>query len=639
MKKVFFSQKRIVLIMVLLLIMISCSRKYNRLEFAIEFAGKNKNELIEVLEYYKNDKLKYQAACFLIENMPQWYSYEGWQLDSLEVLMKKDRQNNLSEKEKKAWIGFDYHTLNKVYDAQVITSKYLIENIELAFKEWKNRPWNKTLPFKDFCELILPYRIGNEKLSNWRSLYNSYYGNILDSIYEGNDVLEACKIINDELNRQSYKYSVEWKVPHLSADFLFNTRIGYCREISDLIQYAMRSCGIPVAADFMLYSPDYRYSHEWNVVRDTTGKYLQFGFDNLNPIRNNTQNDGRKKGKVYRHCYALQEERNVIYKYAGWNIGETKSKYWKDVTSEYFGSNEALVRLYDVDNQCIGLSVFSTHGWQIIGEGIHKGKNKVSFKDIEPSIIYMPVSVGIEIHAAGYPFMIDKKGQVKEFIPDTTCLEEVLLNRKMALIPRIAAWGYSQIGARLEGDNNKKFTHPQFIAEVKDTMNYTYQILKSNCSKPVRYIRYIPPFKLLQIAELKLYEDSSCQKEVKMKPITDIPNIVNVIDGDILSYLYKTSKDTIQPLIFDFGSPKQINSIYYIPRTDDNYVWKGDVYELLYNDGPNGWKSLGEKIATSKNIKFKAPQNALLWLRNKTKGTEEQVFIYKKNRQFFNSDF
>ena len=45
------------------------------------------------------------------------------------------------------------------------------------------------------------YRIGNERLSDWRSLYNAYYGNLLDSIYTGSDVLEACKCVNDELNR------------------------------------------------------------------------------------------------------------------------------------------------------------------------------------------------------------------------------------------------------------------------------------------------------------------------------------------------------------------------------------------------------------------------------------------------------
>lgn len=639
MRKKSYIQKITVLIALCMLAISACERKPDRLQYALEFAGKNRIELEKVLEHYKSDSLKYRAACFLIKNMPRWYAYDGWQLDTLHTLMSKQLKGTLTEDEKKRWQGFDYRTLKKVYDAHIITSDYLIENIDMAFKEWRERPWNRTLPFKDFCELILPYRVGNERLSEWRKLYRSYYGHLLDSLYQGSDVLEACKVVNDELNRQDCSYCIDWNVPHHDADKLFYARIGYCRENSDLIQYAMRSCGIPVAADFMPYSPDYRYSHEWNVVRDTTSKYIQFGYDAIDPVRKNSQSDGRKKGKIYRYCYALQEERESIYKQAGWNMGGTEGKYWKDVTSEYFGSNEALVNLIDYDKSPIGLSVFSVNGWQVIGEGVRKNRTMAHFNNIEPAIIYMAVKLGSEIQPAGYPFMLTKNGQVEEFVPDTANCEEVVLSRKMALIPRVAAWGYSQIGARIEGDNDIKFSNPRLMAEIKDTIDYTFQVWESNYTNPIRYIRYVPPTGILQVAEIKLYEDTSLEKEIRMKPVTLLPYIEHVTDGDILSFLYLTSEGIIEPLVFALERPQSIRSIYYVTRTDDNYVWEGDVYELLYQDGPDGWKSLGTKTATSKHITFNAPKNALLWLRDKTKGREEQVFIYKHNRQWFNSDF
>lgn len=629
----------LVFIMFISILFSGCVTKFDRLEYALEFAGENRRELEKVLEYYRNDSLKYRAACFLIENMPRWYAYDGWQLDTLEVLIRENGKGNLPKDDKMRWRGFDYHTLNKVYDSKVITSEYLIENIELAFKEWKKRPWNKSLSFEDFCDLILPYRIGNERLSNWRSLYNAYYGSLLDSVYTGSDVLLACKCINDELNRQGYKYNTEWNVPHYRADYLFETRIGYCREVSDLIQYAMRSCGIPVAADFMPYSPDYRYSHEWNVVRDTTGMYIQFGFDRLDPIRGKITDDGRKKGKVYRYCYALQNEREILRNYFGWNIGGAEGLYWKDVTSEYFGHNQAIVNVFATDKPLVGLSVFSTNGWQVIGEGVYKGSGKAIFNNIEPSIIYVPISLNSGAKPVGYPFMLDRDGHVEEFIPDTINTEKVILKRKMALIPRVAAWGYSQIGARIEGDANVDFKNPKLMAEIKDTMDYTFQVLEGLCPEPVKYIRYIPPVGFLQLAELKLYEDAELKKEIKITPVTDFPNIERVVDGDILSYVYRKSQGVIKPLVFALDSLRQVKGLYYIARTDDNYVWEGDRYELLYFDGEKGWKSLGMKTAVSKHISFDAPGNALLWLRNRTKGKEEQVFIYKNNRQWFNSDF
>ena len=175
------------LLMFFLLLFSGCATKVDRLEYALEFAGENRRELEKVLEYYSDDSLKFRAACFLIENMPRWYAYDGWQLDTFEVLMRQDREGILSKDDKMRWNRFDYHALNKIYDSKVITSEYLIENIDLAFQEWQKRPWNKSLSFDDFCDLILPYRIGNERLSDWRSLYNAYYGNLFDSIYTGNN--------------------------------------------------------------------------------------------------------------------------------------------------------------------------------------------------------------------------------------------------------------------------------------------------------------------------------------------------------------------------------------------------------------------------------------------------------------------
>lgn len=155
------------LLMFFLLLFSGCATKVDRLEYALEFAGENRRELEKVLEYYSDDSLKFRAACFLIENMPRWYAYDGWQLDTLEVLMRKDREGILSKDDKMRWNSFDYHALNKIHDSKVITSEYLIENIDLAFQEWQKRPWNKSLSFDDFCDLIFPYRIGNERLSDW----------------------------------------------------------------------------------------------------------------------------------------------------------------------------------------------------------------------------------------------------------------------------------------------------------------------------------------------------------------------------------------------------------------------------------------------------------------------------------------
>ena len=60
------------LLFVILSILTSCSMQKTKgvsLEHALSMAGENRVELEKVLEYYKNDSLKLEAARFLIRNM------------------------------------------------------------------------------------------------------------------------------------------------------------------------------------------------------------------------------------------------------------------------------------------------------------------------------------------------------------------------------------------------------------------------------------------------------------------------------------------------------------------------------------------------------------------------------------------
>ncbi|MCF2688188.1 hypothetical protein I6E64_03790, partial [Bacteroides fragilis] len=122
----------------------------------------------------------------------------------------------------------------------------------------------------------------------------------------------------------------------------------------------------------------------------------------------------------------------------------------------------------------------------------------------------------------------------------------------------------------------------------------------------------------------------------RINSIEPIAKLEYVTDGNILTYFQ--ARDTSSYLAYDLGESMPIERIVFSPRNDDNYIWPGDNYELFYQDGINGWKSLGRKVATERKIEFLVPQNALLWLRNCTKGREEQVFIYKNGRQTFTFD-
>ena len=136
------------------------------LELALRIAKGNRTELEKVLYYYQQDatdSLKYKAACFLIENMP-YHSYtHGEQLEKYKKYYAwlKDSHGKTPEEVadsvKKTFgpIG----QLDKKYDLLEVDSAYLCNNIEWAFKVWREQPWGKNISFEMFCEYLLPYRI------------------------------------------------------------------------------------------------------------------------------------------------------------------------------------------------------------------------------------------------------------------------------------------------------------------------------------------------------------------------------------------------------------------------------------------------------------------------------------------------
>ncbi len=93
-----------------ILLFTSCSEGMDdesRLEYALEFAGDNRSELERVITHYNNEPEKQKAAKFLISNMPRWYSYSGWQLDSIKPVLSyianTPNVNIMTEEQRNRW--------------------------------------------------------------------------------------------------------------------------------------------------------------------------------------------------------------------------------------------------------------------------------------------------------------------------------------------------------------------------------------------------------------------------------------------------------------------------------------------------------------------------------------------------------
>ena len=624
---------------ILLLAISSCKEENLRLEYALNFAGDNRTELSKVLEHYSGDSLKLKAARFLIENMPYYYSYTGHILDSLKAIKASvDENGKLPDEKVNPLKGFNYTHLPKVYDAHVITADYLIENIDLAFDEWRKRPWNKYFTFDEFCELILPYRIDDEPLENWRKTYHDKFAFLLDSVYTGTDIIEAANVVGKFLRDENFVSNRNLNLPHLGAGFLLKYKVGKCVDSCDYLIYVLRALGIPVAVDEFPLSPDNLMGHTWNVILDTTQRYIPFWFTEEDAIRCEKYEDGRKKGKVFRKCFGLQPE---IFKGIGQDTKVPsffKNRFRKDVSGEYF-QNSHEIPSNNPSEKYMYIGVFTPTKWVPIDIApIDNGK--AVFTDIDTDIAYQPLYYnGAKYLPAGYPFVL-KGDSAMTFIPDDKETEGITVTRKCPLYKRIVKHMAKVADARIYSSSTEDFRHKKLLYHIADTPKKNMNDVYLNPPVKCRYIRYVAPAgSFVEIAGLDFYSkgsliepvdisESNHDKKLPKKKLTEC------LDHDPLTWISTKQKDG--HITVDFGKEVYIDRLVYTPRNDDNYIRVGDLYEIGYNDGYEGWKYIAKQKATKDTLIFhNIPKGALLHLRNLTRGKEEKVFYSENGKQVF----
>lgn len=620
----------------------SCLREESRLEYALTAAGENRKELEKVLQHYGHDSLKLKAAIFLIENMPHYFSYEGAILDSMKAALATiSQRRHIAPEIKNKWKSHSYRDLTKVYDIHIITADYLIKNIDQAFYVWRKNPWGKYLNFDDFCEYILPYRIGDEPLEEWRQIYYDDYGCLLDSARQETDIIKVANLINKRLRREGFLYNDEFDLPHLGALYNLNYKIGNCQDIADISTYIFRSLGIPVAIDFYNYSPESLVGHSWNVVKDTTGDCLPFAFGVIS--RSNRRVNGRKIGKAFRTCFGRQSER-----YPGITDDDRvplffKNRYTKDSSRDYF-ENVIEINMADTQEKYLYMGVPRNKNW--IGIDMAEIKDgKAVFRNLEPGITYEPLYYdGMRYLPAAYPVVMGKDGNHRQLIPDTARKEQVKLSRKYPYFYRLKAMGGRTAGAKIEGATDKGFSSLRLLHHIKDSATTCYNLVQLKDPVKCRYVRYTASQKTwLELAELQFYSENEQIMPVSAesdKATSDAPymKLKDCYDNDPLTFVTALGKGG--SITFDLGRPVVIDRIVYMPRSDDNFIRPGDIYELYYQGGEKGWILLGRQLADSAYLTFdNVPGNALLYLHNVTRGREEFPFYMKEGEQVFSEDW
>ena len=398
----------------------------------LDSAGENRSQLEQVLSHYlvsSRDPLLYKAACYLIGNMAG-HSYVTFKLvdtsdneipfnvqdypnfDSLLVAADSLETQHGSLDFKRKDITDDYH---------VITADYLINQIEYAFKAWREKPWAKNLSFDDFCAYVLPYRSSNEPLEPWREFFWEKYKDIDKQMKDPADPIEAAAIINDDV-KSWFTFDPRWYYHPTDQGLaeMRQTHLGRCEDMTNLAIYAMRANGLAVTSDYTPYWANSGNNHAWNAIVKPDGTVIPFMGAEANP---GTYHLANKFAKVYRKTFGRQPG-NLVFrerkqdKIPGWLAG----KSYVDVTSEYTNTVDATIALTkDVpDSVDIAyLCVFNSGEWKPI-DWARIENNSAHFTNFAPDIACLPaLYINEKIEPREYAFTVDADGIRHDFAADT----------------------------------------------------------------------------------------------------------------------------------------------------------------------------------------------------------------------------
>jgi len=597
------------------------------------------------------EEAKLQALVYLLNNMGGHFAFANilsQEYDS--ILSPQEYGGEIPANNQKHGIVLDrLVTLEEKYgsvktsltkvrmDADLMRADYLIENVEYAFKVWNNAPWAKGLSFSDFCEYVLPYRVGHEPVNSWRPSGYANFGWVMN---QGNiERKRACSIINDSIkNVLSNMMEMKMYPIRLTYDNMYKIKVGVCEDETAFATMAMRSVGLPVGIDFVPQWPWRSMGHSWNYLLLENGETMPFMGTESNPGVPHFKLE--KKGKVYRKTFAKNEKSLALMETDHDLLPQFfRSPYLKDVTELY-------AQVYPVNVKASGqqkylyLSVFDNINWVPIDWAKIQGET-ASFDKLEGGVVYMPTFYeNGKYLLPQQPFLLEEDGMIEILEPDFNRNQTLKLKRKYPLSEHMDAYLGKMRGGRFEVANKQDFSDAIVLSVLESKPEpYLRTIANESSQGKFKYVRYVASDSgRCNMAILNFYGFEG-NRRVKLK------GTIIGTEGSYKGYgaIKQMAFDNDPSTFFDapeeewgkawiglaLDKPIQISHVDFMPRNDTNTIFEGQVYELFY--WSQGWEGLGRETgdSTEEVIFDNVPSGALYLLHNHNGGTEERIFTYK----------
>lgn len=308
-------------------------------------------------------------------------------------------------------------------DEELLNDDSLRIIVREALTLWHNSPYARHLSFDDFCEYLLPYRAGKEKLDfAYRDTIRRRYAAIADSV--GDPVAAAIHINRDLKKRVMFDLRSHALLNEPSPTELMTDAKGSCRAISALFVQVMRTMGIPAAIDECPVWAHRNSGHEWTVVMDTAGRWRAFEPAEYGPDEFSSVNEHTRTPKIFRRTFSF--DHSFYPPAAPADMPPLFTTFnRRDVTREYVSVSDVTVtpdRNLDKSNGILYLAVFNAEAWRPVAWAELNGRGEAHFAEMgNNSILYLPVFYrNGRSYPAGSPFVLDRSGKMYPVETDRT---------------------------------------------------------------------------------------------------------------------------------------------------------------------------------------------------------------------------
>jgi len=161
----------------------------------------------------------------------------------------------LSPEEKQAMeFIYAYMPLSDLADYQ---SDFFLKNVQYSLKARQEMPWGKSIPEKEFLHFVLPLRVNNENLDNFREVMYDEITQRIKGLSMKDAALEINHWCHEKVNYRGTDSRTSAPLSTVKKTF------GRCGEESTFTVTAMRTAGIPAR---QVYTPRWAHSddnHAW----------------------------------------------------------------------------------------------------------------------------------------------------------------------------------------------------------------------------------------------------------------------------------------------------------------------------------------------------------------------------------------